>query len=213
MNAWFRIGTEPTEKCDVHQTHTICLESGKIATEYCPETDGNLVSQTLLFIDRDSVYWDLTAAKRAEYLPGMYPALQGLDLTDLLPTMPEYLDYFCDIHSELWSTEQAAKLAAIVSANAQISASRIVMADSTLTIPYENKQQLTAKIAELEVLIADAASTSGAIEQKIAELKTLTDKLVSLYTPTPPTPTPLPTSTQPAQTSTPTTPTPPTPTA
>lgn len=211
MNAWFRIGTEPTEKCDVHQTHTICLESGKIATEYCPETDGNLVSQTLLFIDRDSVYWDLTAAKRAEYLPGMYPALQGLDLTDLLPTMPEYLDYFCDIHSELWSTEQEAKVAAIVSANAQISASRIVMADSTLTIPYENKQQLTAKIAELEVLIADAASTSGAIEQKIAELKTLTDKLVSLYTPLPPTSTPLPTSTQPAQTSTP--PSPPTPTA
>ena len=30
-------GTEPTEEDDVHQTYRICTESGKLATEYCPE--------------------------------------------------------------------------------------------------------------------------------------------------------------------------------
>ncbi len=204
MNAWFLIGTEPTESCDVHQTHIICQQSGKIATQYCPDTDGNLLPQTLLFIDNDSVYWKLTEAQRAEYLPGMYHALQGYDVTDLIPSMPEYFDYYCDLHSEIWFTEQSAKLAAIEAANSQIAASKIVLADSTLTIPYADKQQLNAKISELETLIADELSTSGAIEQKTAELKSMTDTLVALYTPPAPTPTPTP----PAPTPTPTPPVP-----
>jgi len=35
---YFAKGTEPTEKCNVHIKASICIESGKLATDYCPLT-------------------------------------------------------------------------------------------------------------------------------------------------------------------------------
>lgn len=35
---YFAEGTEPSEKCDVHQTAVICKDSGLLAGEYCPES-------------------------------------------------------------------------------------------------------------------------------------------------------------------------------
>ncbi len=35
---YFAKGTVPTEKCDIHVKATICKDSGKIATEYCPKS-------------------------------------------------------------------------------------------------------------------------------------------------------------------------------
>ena len=35
---YFAEGTEPSEKCDLHQTAVICKDSGLLAGEYCPES-------------------------------------------------------------------------------------------------------------------------------------------------------------------------------
>ncbi len=35
----FASGTVPTDKCDVHKIATICKESGKVATEFCPTVE------------------------------------------------------------------------------------------------------------------------------------------------------------------------------
>lgn len=35
---YFAKGTVPTEKCDIHVKATVCKDSGKIATEYCPKS-------------------------------------------------------------------------------------------------------------------------------------------------------------------------------
>lgn len=43
---WCEVGNEPTEVCDRHVQVTVCSESGKLATEFCPST------KTSVFITR-----------------------------------------------------------------------------------------------------------------------------------------------------------------
>lgn len=38
MTEYFADGTEPEEKCDLHETAVICKDSGLLAGEYCPES-------------------------------------------------------------------------------------------------------------------------------------------------------------------------------
>ncbi len=39
---YFAVGTVPTEYCDVHTTMTVCSESGKLPTPYCPSTTSSV---------------------------------------------------------------------------------------------------------------------------------------------------------------------------
>lgn len=38
VTEYFADGTEPEEKCDLHETAVICKDSGLLAGEYCPES-------------------------------------------------------------------------------------------------------------------------------------------------------------------------------
>lgn len=183
-DAWFVAGTEPTTFCDVHQQFTICTDSGKIATQYCP-SDTHKV-RSLLFLPPSSIYWKLPANKLAQYLPGAVMAPEEFTIADLLPGMPDYLKYYCHIHNESWHSEQQSRAQAIAAAKNQINVSKAVLANPVYAMSMEDRNQLSAKIAELEALISASGSTSGAIEQKTTELKTLTNRLVSIYTPTEP---------------------------
>lgn len=196
IQAYFVPGTEPTQSCQIHQKLPVCLTSNKIATTHCPTGDELIEVQGLLFLDRDSIYWRLTDVQRNDYLPGAFPALTSGSVYDLTPDMPAYFDYFCAVHTQEWANEQANKAAAIEAANAQIAASRDVLADPTLSMSAEHRQELADMIAALTGLIADPETTSAAIEQKTAELKTLTNRLVALYSPPEPTPTEIPTPTE-----------------
>ncbi len=77
-NEYFIKGTEPTEEDDVHVKAIICSESGKLATDYCPDT---LIGEQV-FIKRPVPY-------NPEEHDGFIPA----DYIYELPT--EY----CDIHT------------------------------------------------------------------------------------------------------------------
>lgn len=194
VDAWFVAGTEPTETCYAHEKHNVCLESGKIAKEYCLNTE----IQGLLFLEKSAIYWKLSQSQRDKYLPGMFPRLSGITLSSLTPDMPEYYVYFCDIHTAEWHAEQQALAEAIAAANAQLAVSEAVLADPQYDMSAAHRQQLIDKIAELRAVLALEVVTANIIESKTQELKDLTDMLVALYTPTPtlpPTPTPMPTQT------------------
>lgn len=59
---YFAKGTVPTEYCDCHVKATICLDSGHLATEYCPNTE----EKVLLIKEEPVIYYptetDLTTA-------------------------------------------------------------------------------------------------------------------------------------------------------
>lgn len=209
QKAYFIKGTEPTEECDVHQLVTICPDSGKIATPYC---DGTLVPQSFVYLPADSIYWRYRSdEERIKYMPNLRLMPEnGIPVTQIDPSDPIYYQFYCDIHNAEWFQEKSNRENAVNIANAQISTSGNVLSDPIYVMSSEDRNSLTNKIAELQQLIADVVSTSGAIEQKTSELKSLTDRLVVLYTPPPtpsPTPTPAPIET-PAITETPTTTTP-----
>ncbi len=187
QTAYFRKGTQPTENCDVHFSKNICQVSGKLATHNCPTE--TVVPKYYMFLPADSIYWKFTSNQRAKYMPNMATALGGgLSINDLEPSMPEYYTYYCDIHTDAWAAEQTMRANAVTNANAQISASNQLLSDPAYMLTSEDQLTLTNKIDELKTLLADAASTSGAIDQKTAELKQLTDMMIALYTPQPVTP-------------------------
>ena len=202
VDAYFVAGTEPKESCYAHELYTVCLESGKIATDYCPKENTEI--QGLLFLEDSSIYWKLTQAQREKYLPGMFRRPEGFTLSELTPDMPEYYNYYCDIHTYEWYVERQALEAAITAANAQIAESQAVLANPDYAMSAADRQSLIDKISELEAVMALEDVTSAMIVTATVELKTLTDTLVALYAPPEPTPTPTPTTPTP----TPTTPTP-----
>jgi penicillin-binding protein 1A len=188
IDAWYFADTMPTQTCDLHELYPVCMDSGKIASPFCPDTEGNLVMKSLLFLPEDSIYWKLTDAQREKYLPGAMHALSGTSLADLDPSMPAYHSYYCDIHTIDWFNEQAERNNIIDAAASQISASNAVLSNPAYAMSLNDQQQLADKINELSSLISKSASTIAAIEQKTAELKQLTSTLVALYTPTDPDP-------------------------
>ncbi len=176
VEAWFLRGTAPTETCDVHVKASVCSETGKIATHYCPDAS----VKSLVFLPADSIFWKLTPAQLAKYLPGALLAPEGFTGV-LSPDMPNYSEYFCNVHTQGWYEEQQRLAGAIVAAHAQIVESNTVLSDPTLGLSMEDQEALSAKIHDLEDLLAASNRTSGAIEQMTSELKTLTDNLVALY--------------------------------
>jgi len=75
---YFIKGTEPTEPDDVHVEAVICEESGKLATEYCPDT---------------SIGKKILVKRPVPYNPEEHDGFVPTDFKDELPT--EY----CDIHT------------------------------------------------------------------------------------------------------------------
>ena len=185
VDAWFPADKVPTEKCDWHQTYPVCKESGKIATQYCPESD--IEMKNLLFLPDDSIYWKLTDAQRNKYLPGALHALSnGLSVDDLDPSMPEYYKYYCNIHTQEWNDEQVARNDAIDVAQTQIYNSRAMLTNPKYAMSMSDRQQLTNKINALSSLIKNSSSTTAAIEQSTEELRQLTEKLIAVYSPASP---------------------------
>lgn len=192
-NFWFVDGKQPTQECDIHELHTICLTSAKIATPICPDGEGLLETRCLLFMNSDSLYWDLTQEKRDKYLPGLLVKPDDFSISQMTVDMENYFEYYCDVHTAGWFSEQQYLLAALAAANDQITASSTVLSDSSLALSVQHQQDLQAKIQALISLVASENATTAAIEQLTLELKVLTDTLVSIYTAPPePTPTPLP---------------------
>ena len=184
ITAWFVAGTEPTEECDVHAQLPVCSESGLLAGDYCP-VDDILTDQVVYFLDSDSIYWQLTDEQRAEYL-GQYVFVRpDTPIEELTPDMPGYYTYYCDIHTEEWYNEYTALQAAIQAAQQQIAESEALLADSTLSIPMEDRETLSGMISDLQALLVAEDATAGAIEQQTDALKTYTDQLAALYPPGP----------------------------
>ncbi|WP_432664042.1 PBP1A family penicillin-binding protein [Wukongibacter baidiensis] len=75
---YFIAGTQPTEYDDVHVEAVICEESGKLATEYCPDT---LIGKRIM------------VKRPVPYIPEEHDGIVPTDFKDELPT--EY----CDIHT------------------------------------------------------------------------------------------------------------------
>jgi hypothetical protein len=173
VDAYFAPGTEPTEECNVHQIVAVCSDSGKLATPYCPES--SRTNKCLVFLEPDSLYWQLSSEKLAKYIPGAVKAPEG----GYVPGAGDY----CNIHTEEQYNAQNDLQNAINAANAQISVSGGVLADSTLTMTMDDRSRLSSKIDELKGLVTVAGATAGAVEQKTSELKDLTNQLLAIYRP------------------------------
>lgn len=81
ITEYFESGTVPTEVCDVHVKATICLESGKVAGEYCPPESRH----EAVYIKKDL---------------SLILNIEQYIITDLPYVItPEMLNDVCDIHN------------------------------------------------------------------------------------------------------------------
>ncbi len=83
QNEYFVAGTAPRESCDCHVKMTVCKESGKLASIYCPEEE-----------KEEKVYMVVNAPTKDKTY-------------DTERSMPEELmEGTCPIHTEMWSVVQ-----------------------------------------------------------------------------------------------------------
>ncbi|NLL72149.1 MAG: penicillin-binding protein [Clostridiales bacterium] len=86
---YFAKGTEPTEQCDIHVKGSICKDSGKLATDFCPITS-----------QKESVYLNKTETGVTDDTPYLLPK-ETCDVhsgyyEDEPPFDPSYYNYFED---------------------------------------------------------------------------------------------------------------------
>jgi penicillin-binding protein 1A len=82
---YFAKGTVPTEKCDIHVKASICKDSGKIATEFCPPSS-----------TKEQVYLIKEETHATQDTPNILPT-ETCDVhtagNTVIPDLPDYPDY------------------------------------------------------------------------------------------------------------------------
>jgi penicillin-binding protein 1A len=148
---WFLEGTVPTEPCNMHYTRRICKLTGKLATEFCPESD--VEESSILLVPQDSVLRRMKPADILKYFPNAVLEIPGASsLDELTPDNPLYAQYFCTVHTQEWADLQPQYTALVNEANSLVSAVKTKM--SAYAISDAVHSTLNAKIKAVEDIIA-----------------------------------------------------------
>ena len=171
---YFASGTVPTESCDMHISMTVCSESGKLPTEYCPETS----SGTAVVLPSDSPYNNMHKIKASS-----------------LFTVATNTEEVCDIHTEEWAAAQADLSAAKKSAEGSITAARSFLNTHAAVLSAQQVNTVRGLIDAVSKAISAEAPSATAIRDAAGALDSAVSSIkASLPTlpPEPPNPTPAP---------------------
>ncbi|NLE56307.1 MAG: PBP1A family penicillin-binding protein, partial [Lentisphaerae bacterium] len=98
---WFVQGNVPFTQCNMHHVLQKCKESGKLATEYCPEELRE--SSSVLLIPEQSPLRKLDEKTLTSMFPNAILSLPDIEeLTNLAPGTDAYNKYYCPIHTQQW---------------------------------------------------------------------------------------------------------------
>ncbi len=145
---WMLPENVPTEECDMHYEGRICLESGKLVTDYChfgSETD----PYSFIRIPSEHPANQLTDEEFMEYFPN---AVRGLpdDMTLFNASNPDYAQYFCTIHTQQWYDNKVIIDGAITSAQALIDDAQSILVTFNDYIDDEVKILTNGAISDLK---------------------------------------------------------------
>lgn len=91
---YFIRGTQPTKTCDLHVAAQLCKESGKYATQYCPEE--SIETKAMVKRPDNSLYYTaLSASQRAKVTDSKYELKNPQDPANQ-----------CNIHTKEWYDQQ-----------------------------------------------------------------------------------------------------------
>lgn len=107
-SAYFKKGTEPTDRCNVHVSVTICADSNQVAGEYCPDSSHRTVS--LLNVKREYPYAITIADAQYTYLPALsgkfgvpgtlsYQSLLSSGMNPGSSGVSNPMNYVCSVHN------------------------------------------------------------------------------------------------------------------
>ena len=143
---WFPKEFNPAP-CTMHRMTTVCGETGKVATEFCPVKE----EKAYVVIDPNT---SLAKCKK-ETLDEIFKVYSIGE--DTMVSEP------CDVHNEEWNNQNLSRTAAVNNANSTISWCRGQMNSLGDRLTDAQKNELNQLMMGLEALIADAGSTAEAI--------------------------------------------------
>lgn len=166
---WFPVEFNPGT-CDMHQDITVCKESGKVAGQYCPETE----TRSYVVIDPDSSYAKITNL-------GSVFKVYSIGNSGIATQA-------CDVHTSDWNNQNLNRQAAVNNANSTISWCQSQMNSLGNRLTATQRSELNNLIASLQALINDSGSTADAINASNTALR---NRATSIFNNAPqPTPTP-----------------------
>lgn len=189
---WFLEGTVPTEPCDMHVLANFCADTGKLATENCP----NVVQKSIVVIPPDSYLSHAKMDLIADALPWYFnTAASNI-------TAQSYPAKFCEVHTADWAAQNSGRPEAVSNAQSVISSVESQMQSNYSLLTGAQVNELNTLISDLRTLINNATSTAAEISSKAQQLQSRANSIFSnLPQPTPtPSSTPTPSPTQPPET-------------
>ena len=192
---WFLQGTVPVDTCNMHYLRRTCKLTGKMATEFCPESE--VEQSSILIVPQDSIIRKMKPEDVAKFFPNAVLELPGVgNISELTPDNPLYAQYFCPVHTQGWSDIQQQYVSLVDQANTLVASVKTKMGEYVLT--DSTREALNAKVAAVEGLVAKgfsdpAVSPQAVYDNLLAAVNDLNSYALAAFvypTPTPWTPEP-----------------------
>lgn len=172
-----------TEKCDLHITERICIETHKLATTYCPQSD----PYSFIRIPEDSIIHELSDEDFKKYFP---TGIKGYDPATLNINNPLYADMYCPIHTQEWYENKQKLDKSISLSNNLIKEVEYILINYSEHIGDDVKTMSNNKVAELkETIKTQDYVLINRVYQELQTIKqTYLDPIVATYPIDPKTP-------------------------
>ena len=154
----------PRESCDWHTSATICVDSGAIASPYCPES--SLKQSSGVIIPSDSAYGKLSKEELLKIVPNAI--INNKEDAGI-----------CTVHDENWKNNNDKLQSAIESANSTIKYANSALSFYGEKMTASQKESINSAMNALKQLITASSPDRTQIEHATETLNSIVDNVIA----------------------------------
>jgi len=161
---WYE-GSVPTSYCSMHKQVSVCMDSGLLATEYCPSS--TIESRGIVLIPRGHPLYNSIPSygNTIRKHLGEFATLQSTD---------DIGNHLCQLHDAYTASQQPSELEALVSEAYNLTITAYQLVGSSPYITNDTRRQINTAISAVQTLLSitpiDYTSLQGATSNLYSQL-------------------------------------------
>ena len=158
---WYE-GSVPTSYCSMHKSVTVCLDSGLLATQYCPS--GSAQTRGIVLIPRGHPLYN--------YI-GSYGSTirQYLGEFATLTSTEDVNRHVCNLHDAYTATAQPSETEMLISEAYQLTLTAYQLVGSSPSIDNETRRQINTAISAVQTLMSISPIDYNSLYNATANLR------------------------------------------
>lgn len=158
---WYE-GSVPTSYCSMHKSADVCMDSGLLATEYCPAE--SVQTRGIVLIPRGHPlynYIDSYGGTIRQYL-GEFATLTSAD---------EIAGHVCDVHDAYTATQQTSETDLLISDAYQLTITAYQLVGAAPGISNDTRRQINTAISAVQTLMSIQPVDYNSLYNAVANLR------------------------------------------